>query len=187
MRKWQHYCLMAILLAALMVVWPNLIHEPLHLLALKLQGATGTINFNWRFPAQPTTTAITAPTTIAGALFFQLLPSLFSVCLLIILMRKTRYVNEYTHFILPAYLIFDLILNVRGYASPISDFRFLQIFPPITAKILMALCIGLFFMVCVKQQESITDCFTEGKCGVQYAGKNATARKTKGTAKTIGR
>ncbi|MBR9700382.1 hypothetical protein GOV11_00785 [Candidatus Woesearchaeota archaeon] len=113
----------------LLWLYPNLIHEPLHLLALKLQGLQGTINFDWSFPAHPSTVAVVKPSGVAGALFYQLLPSIVSVVLLVISAITRARATVWTHFVLPAYLGFDLLINVMSYSLPTSDFRVLQIFP----------------------------------------------------------
>lgn len=114
--------------AALFWLWPNLIHEPMHLTALKLQGSDGYIDFDWSFPAHPSTTRTTSVNGIIGGFLFLLAPSLLSLLILGVLWATRKGANYWTHFVLAAYLTFDLIINVVGYRSPSSDFRFLQAF-----------------------------------------------------------
>jgi hypothetical protein len=110
---------------ALLVLWPNLVHEPLHVLALRLQGISGHVNGDWHLPAHPSTTREGQIVSIWGGLLFLLLPSIVSVCVIIVLLLTQP--NVWTHGVLGTYLVFDIIINVLGYRSPASDFRFLQV------------------------------------------------------------
>jgi hypothetical protein len=100
----------------------------LHLAALWLQGSDGTIAFDWtHVPAHPTMTRSAPVAGIAGGLLFFLLPSLFSVIVLAVLWLTRHRHNILLHGVLLVYLVFDLVINIVGYESGISDFRFLQV------------------------------------------------------------
>lgn len=134
-----------ILLSISLLLWlyPNFIHEPLHLLALKLQGISGTIMFNFSWPAHPYITRIGTIKTLAGGLLYMLLPSLISVLALITLsITKKIKPTLFLNFSLPIYLGFDLIVNVLKYKSPTSDFHFLILLPNVSL-LLAALTFGI--------------------------------------------
>lgn len=114
----------------LLWLWPNLVHEPLHLVALTLQGSSGVITFHWGFPAHPETMRTAAVDGVIGGLFYLLLPSCFSVLLLAVLWLTRRRAAFLTHVVLPVYLSFDLIINILHNGSQASDFRFLQVLQP---------------------------------------------------------
>lgn len=122
--------------------WPNFIHEPLHVAAMKLQGGQANINFDLlSYPPHPSTTRTTEIGSIWGGLLFLLLPSLVSVFLLIVLVSardKTLLLN----ISLPIYLTTDLFINVLGYRSVTSDFRFLVLAPQLATIIagIIAIC-----------------------------------------------
>lgn len=116
-------------LGLLLWVWPNLIHEPLHLLALKMQGASGTINFNWGFPAHPSITRIGVVSGLFGGLFYLLLPSFVSVLILFLCWLTRHRAGFLTHVVLPLYLTFDLLINILHFRSVTSDFHFLTALP----------------------------------------------------------
>jgi hypothetical protein len=115
---------MMVVLGVLLVslwIWPNIVHEPLHLAALALQGSGGTITWDWGFPPHPF--IVREPIqTVAGGLFFLLLPSVVSVIVLAIfaLMKPRAAIVG-----LGTYLAFDLTINVLGWRAPISDFHWL--------------------------------------------------------------
>lgn len=111
---------------ALFLIWPNLIHEPLHLLALKAQGSSGFISFGWH----PSTTRTSPVAGIPGGLLFALLPSIVSVALLFFLWKTASRAGLLTHIIVPIYLAADLVINIGKFASaPYSDFKFLIAVP----------------------------------------------------------
>lgn len=132
-----------LLFLALVILWPNVIHEPLHLVALKLQGADGVINFG----LHPTITRTAPISSVAGGLFFLLLPSIASIVILIALQRTT-WTRWETHLVLSTYLLFDLLINIIGYTSPTSDFRFLQVLP-VSAVLAIIIVTGLTAVVVV--------------------------------------
>lgn len=136
---------MVAVLCVLQWAWPNVVHEPLHMVALYAQGGEGYINFDWSFPAHPSTTRTTDLSGPVGALLFYLLPSIVSAVLLIGLWFSRKWhevVTVWSHFVLPTYLGFDLIINIRGFQNPISDFRVLTLLPTWTmwALIVMVMC-----------------------------------------------
>lgn len=135
-----------IVIAALLWIWPNLVHEPFHALALELQGIDYQIAFDWSsWPAQPTITRLGAVGGVFGGLFFLLLPSLMSVVLLFVLLwlAKINKVSLMTHVALPAYLAFDLIVNVMKWHVPTSDFGFFVAVPYAqVVAIGIAVCVG---------------------------------------------
>lgn len=130
-------------LGMLIWLWPNIIHEPLHLVALKMQGADGVINFDWHFPSAPSTTRMTQVHGIAGGLLYMLLPSIVSVILLIGLWLTRKEAMLLTHVSLTAYLAFDMILNMMGYKNVISDFHFFTVLPAAIPIVLSGI-VGLF-------------------------------------------
>jgi hypothetical protein len=110
-------------------MWPNAIHEPLHLLALKMQGLSGTISYNWSFPAHPYITKIGQVQSIAGGMLYLLMPSLVSCGLIGILWMTRKKAGLLTHIVLPIYLAFDLIVNIVKNSNPQSDYYFLSALP----------------------------------------------------------
>lgn len=119
-----------VVFAMLLWLWPNLVHEPLHLLALMMQGQSGTIHFNFTFPAHPQITAASFGTlSTFGRLFYFTFPSIISVAILLILYIEDRKPTLITHIILPVYLTFDLVVNIVKFNIPTSDFRFFQTAP----------------------------------------------------------
>jgi len=130
-------------LGMLIWLWPNLVHEPLHLAALKMQGADGTISFDWHFPSAPSTTRTTPVRGIVGGLFYVLLPSIVNVIILIGLWLTRKDAMMLTHISLAAYLGFDLIINMLRYSHVTSDFHFFVVFPaalPIFLSGVVGLC-----------------------------------------------
>lgn len=117
-------------LAALFYVWPNIVHEPLHLAALRLLNIKGSITFDWtHFPAHPSIARYEPLQTVSGGLLFLLLPSIFSAGVLLFLWLTRQHAGILTHIILPSYLVTDLIVNMITFKNPISDFRFFTLFP----------------------------------------------------------
>lgn len=120
MKTWKIIGAVVLFFAALWI-WPNLVHEQLHLGALRLQGLDGLIHYNWEFPAHPSIDRIGVPHSVTAAMFFLLAPSIFSVLLIVVLFcTKPRVM---VHGGLGIYLLLDLFVNLRGYMSPISDFH----------------------------------------------------------------
>jgi hypothetical protein len=115
-------CVVAVLLLAL---WPNLVHEPLHAVALRMQGNVGVIAYDWSIPAHPSITPVRPLASVAGALWYLLLPSLASVA--IIVGMRARAATWYGVPLL-LYLACDLALNVLTFSAPTSDFRVLQVY-----------------------------------------------------------
>jgi len=126
-------------LAALVWLWPNVIHEPMHYLALKVQGVDGHINVDWSFPPHPSITKQGKVAGVFGGLLYLLAPSLLSVVILAMLWVTRKYASLLTHVVLPAYLTFDLTLNIVKYARPESDFHFLSALPVAVGIILCML------------------------------------------------
>ena len=110
---------------ALFYAWPNYVHEPLHLLALQLQGSTGYITHG----NHPSTTRTAPVEGVAGGLLFALLPSLISVILLFAIWFTRKYAGILFHIMLPSYLVFDLIINIDKFTTQYSDFGFLVAVP----------------------------------------------------------
>lgn len=132
-------------IALLLWLWPNLVHEPLHALALQLQGADYHIDFDFGWPPRPTITHLGGVGSAAGGLFFLLLPSLFSVALLFVLflLARGQRVSVISHIALPAYLAFDITVNILKWRLPTSDFFFLIAVPfPDILAIAVALLTG---------------------------------------------
>ena len=124
MNKTQIFAMICGVLA-LVWIWPNFVHEPLHLVALQTQGATGNIAFDWGFPPYPSITRGPIQ-SVAGGLWFLLLPSIMSVVLLIWLALSK--VNLWKAS-LGIYLAFDLLENGMGWERGISDFHWLVAVP----------------------------------------------------------
>ena len=126
--------------ALLLWLWPNLVHEPTHLLALRLQGAQGSINFDFNFPPRPSITLVGQhPLGLAGGLFFLLAPSLLSLAILGLCWFSRGRAALLTHVVLPIYLTFDLLINVGKSWLPTSDFRFLQAIPGLGFALLVTI------------------------------------------------
>jgi hypothetical protein len=135
--------------AALLWLWPNLVHEPLHLVALWVQGTTGQIHFDWSFPAHPYTERLGPVHGIVGGLFFLLLPSIFSFIVLFVLAARA---GALLGIGLPVYLGFDLITNIAKYQNPISDFHFLVAFPGWTA---IVGCLSCALLTCIAMYHGV--------------------------------
>lgn len=130
-------------LGMLIWLWPNLVHEPLHLAALKMQGSDGYMTFDWRFPSAPSTTRTMPVVGIPGGLLFALLPSIVSVFILFALWMSRKEAMFLSHVILPSYLAFDLIINMMRYSHVSSDFHFFSVLPaalPIFLSGLVGVC-----------------------------------------------
>jgi hypothetical protein len=138
--NWKLIVLMIIFFGAIQWLWPNIIHEPLHYAAMRIQGVPGYMTLDWGFPPHPSTTHTAGFTSAFGAMIFLLLPSIISVVILGILWRKRKYANVWTHFVLASYLGFDLIINVLTYQSANSDFRMLQFIGGEPIALLLAVC-----------------------------------------------
>lgn len=82
MNRWSYIALGMMVFAGLLLLWPNLVHEPLHWAAAEVQGADATVNFDWTFPPTPTTTREGDVRGVEGGIFFVLTPSLFSLLIL---------------------------------------------------------------------------------------------------------
>jgi hypothetical protein len=122
-------------LVALVVVsfllwfWPNAVHEPVHLLALRVQGLDGVISADWsHWPAHPSVTPSSKASSVGGALLYYLLPSLVSCVVLCCLWFFVR-PHVVTHVGLATYLLFDLVLNVVRHSHATSDFHWLSAVP----------------------------------------------------------
>lgn len=144
--------------AALFWIWPNFIHEPSHLLALKLQGSDGYINFDYGFPSTPSVTRTAPVNGLIGGLFFILAPSILSVVLVALLWLTRRRAALLTHVALPTYLVADLFINVSRHTHATSDFHFLTVLHP---------AIGLAISAAVVVLGSIAIATT-----IPYAAKN---------------
>jgi hypothetical protein len=130
---------------ALFWLWPNLVHEPLHLLALKLQGSNGQINWDWSYPATPSITRTEPVVGVLGGLFFLLLPSIISVGLIVWAVATRHSAAILTHLVLPTYLMVDLFINVSRHNHSTSDYFFLTALHPfiVNALIMFIVIFGL--------------------------------------------
>jgi hypothetical protein len=137
--NWKLVAMMVLMLIALQWLWPNVVHEPLHIVALYAQGSTGTIDFDFSFPAHPTVTRTSDLNGVPGALLFYLLPSIVSILILFGLWIRRNKGSVWSHFVLPAYLGFDLIINLRGYQNLTSDFRVLTLVPSYVSLVIIAI------------------------------------------------
>ena len=116
-------------LAMLLWLWPNVVHEPLHVLALRLQGSDGYIVHDWSFPPHPSTVRTAPVAGVLGGLFFLMLPSIVSMLLLIGVWLTRKSAALLSHVVLPVYLLFDLLVNIMKFGRPQSDFHFLVATP----------------------------------------------------------
>lgn len=109
----------------LLVLWPNVVHEPLHVAGLFLQGSSGVVHFG----IHPST-ARTAPVVggVWGGLFWLLLPLSFQLWLLFlcVVYRRTPLLWKS---VLAVYLGFDAVVNVLKYGLVFSDVHFLVAVP----------------------------------------------------------
>jgi len=151
--RWMTISKMVGLFALLVIVWPNFIHEPLHYAALKMQGSDGHIVFGMHPYIVRTAPLI----NIWWGLFYVLLPSIVSVLIIVAVLKSTwsKTKNPYVHFVLPVYLVFDLIVNVVGYRSGISDFQFLQYFSGFFPRIIVTTLFLLGVVVIWKSMDDI--------------------------------
>lgn len=100
-------------------------HEPLHLLALSSFGYTGEIVFDWSLPATPVVHYVFASAAVWQAVIVFMLPSAVNLLLIALLGSiRTRFPMFKIGVI--AFLAFDLIINIRGFEHPTSDFRWIQ-------------------------------------------------------------
>lgn len=131
-------------LLGLVWLWPNYVHEPMHLAALAVQGIDGQIHFDNSYPPHPFTERTGQIQSVAGGLLFLLAPSLLSILLLSIIWLTRRSATIISHIILPAYLGMDLLVNVMGFRSPTDDFHFLIAFPTIVPNLIVGVVAILF-------------------------------------------
>lgn len=136
MNRAMKVVVLLVAIVALLVLWPNLVHEQLHLVALTVQGVKGQVHYDWSFPARPWISREGQLASLGGGLLFLLLPSVVSIVILVLLWLTRRSASLLTYIVLPAYLGFDLVLNILKFSNPISDFHFLVLvsaFVPIVA------------------------------------------------------
>lgn len=148
MKKWIW---MVCGIVALLWLWPNIVHEPLHKVALLAQGSDGDIVFDWRFPPHPFVVR-QAVSGLAGGLFFLLLPSVVSVLLLVWISLASP---KGWKAALGVYLVFDLIINLRGFNQPSSDFHWVIAVP--NGVVVLYGAIVLLFLtgsfICIKHMD----------------------------------
>jgi len=160
MNEWTYIGIGVTVFGLLLWLWPNIVHEPVHLMALKIQGSDGHMNLDWSFPPRPTTTRTEPVKGIAGGLFFSLAPSLLSMAILTTLFMRRRTAAFLTHVVLGSYLCFDLFANIIGYKIPTSDFHFLILTPSLAiisaiATLIYAIAlIGMWRTVMNKNNEA---------------------------------
>lgn len=125
MRKTRVVYVLAVLIA-LMLLWPNFVHEPLHALAAQSQGVVTKIVYDFKHvPARPVVQWTGQFSSNLGYQFFLLAPSIVAICILVFLIT-TKHAFVESHIALPIYLSIELSTNVLKYNSAISDFRILQ-------------------------------------------------------------
>lgn len=127
--KYRHIAIYIVVFALCLYLWPNLIHEQMHRVALRMQGLDGVIHYDWGLPSHPSITRTGTPNSIGGGLLFLLLPSILSLAIMAtlhILLPKVDWGDwEIAAHAVLTYVAFDLIINIMGYAGTISDFHFL--------------------------------------------------------------
>ena len=113
------------ILALLMYLWPNFIHEPIHALVAMLQGVQVKLIPEFlHLPSRPVIAWTGQFSSTAGYYAFLLAPSVIAISILsLLLLSKKTYVE--THIALPIYLAMEVSVNVLKYDLPISDFRML--------------------------------------------------------------
>lgn len=109
----------------LQVLFPNVVHEPLHWVALSILDAGPQIVFDWSLPATPVVNFITSKIVhVWQAVFAFLLPAIVTFLLLAFIGSiRTRF--PAIEIGATAYLAFDLVENIKGFRAPTSDFRLL--------------------------------------------------------------
>jgi len=127
--NYKHIAIYSIVFALCLALWPNLVHEQMHWLALRVQGLDGVISYQWGIPSHPSITKVGQITSVGGGLLFLLAPTILSLVVMALL-----------HIVLPrvdwgdweiaahgvlTYVAFDTIINILGYTGTISDFHFL--------------------------------------------------------------
>jgi hypothetical protein len=169
-RKSIHVIVSVAVFFMLLVVWPNLVHEQLHLLALKMQGLSGTISYDWHLPSHPTTTRIGQVRSVWGGMLFLLLPSVVSMAILFVCWLTRKSASIVFHVALPVYLIFDLVINVMKYNNPYSDFRFLSLVPWV-AWLLTIVLMAFATVIVLPAARSMMQGKWRGKHGIQSAAR----------------
>jgi len=145
----ENWAIGVVTLAALLYAWPNLVHEPLHWLGLKLFGGQGHIVFNWvTWPAQPYHVHEFIPSITAG-LVYRILPSAVSVGILSLLWITRKQAALLTHIVLPLYLAFDLVTNIMGQSAVGNDFHFLTVMNPLFTYVPLVAILILGYKVIV--------------------------------------
>jgi hypothetical protein len=113
-----------VLFFSLFWIYPNVIHEQTHLLALKLQGNDGTIAYDWtNYPSRPTITPTNELKTAPGAIFYYTAPSILAIGVVLLMWRFLK--PSLGSVILGSYLSFEVLLNVLRSGVPASDFFWL--------------------------------------------------------------
>lgn len=127
--RWYYWLPYGVLLLSLFYVWPNLIHEPAHFAALKMQGSSGEVHFDWtHFPAHPYIQRTSEVKGVAGGLLYLLAPSFIEIAVIGFLW-KMRKRATFVSVAVSIYLAFDLIVNMLKYSTAISDFHFMVAVP----------------------------------------------------------
>ena len=146
----RHITIFVLVFLLALWLWPNLVHEQLHLFALRLQGIGGVINYDWHYPAHPYITKIGDINSISGGLLFVLLPSIVSLILMAtfhILLPRVKWGDwEIAAHAVVVYLAFDLAINIMKFNGSISDFKFLTVVPG--GKIYATLAVTITMLWC---------------------------------------
>jgi hypothetical protein len=156
LKRLRHIVIFVSVFLLALWLWPNLIHEQLHAIALRLQGISGTINYDWHYPAHPYITKIGDISSVAGGLLFVLLPSVVSLILMVVfhvLLPRVKWGNwEIAAHAVIVYLAFDLAINIMKFSGKISDFKFLtavpggKIFATVSVTAIMLWCAWILYV-----------------------------------------
>lgn len=140
---WKSWLVGAVVFLSLLWFWPNLVHEPLHWLALRLQGVDGIITQEWSFPPHPSITRVGQVAGLGGGLLYLLLPSVANLGVLGLLWLTRKRTTVVTHIAPAIYVTFDLCVNIAKFNLPLSDFHFLIALPAMVWMVLFVVAFGV--------------------------------------------
>jgi hypothetical protein len=158
--RWRHWLIFLSVFALALWLWPNLVHEQLHRLALQAQGLDGMITYDWGFPPHPFVTPSASRRGVFGGILYLVLPSVFSIFLMIlfhILLPRVKWGDwEIAGHGLILYLVFDFIENIRKYRNIGSDFYFLTAVPlgnVLAGVLMLSVSLWALWIVWVSREE----------------------------------
>lgn len=151
-----------LILLALMMLWPNFVHEPIHYVLAEVQGVDAQMIFEWKhLPPRPVINW-QGEFSQVGLLIFLLGPSIVLVALLLIASLSRATIE--THISFPIYAAIELVSNIMKFNMPTSDFRMLQ-YVDHNGMIVAILVALVVIIVGTTVARAILDCGDEDGCG----------------------